>query len=52
MRLKIFSWLGREFVSLSWEGSGRGTVDEETRELFALFADRLRGLASISARAG
>ena len=43
MRLKIFSWLGREFVSLSWEGSGKGTVEEETRELFALFADRLRG---------
>ena len=44
MRLKIFSWLEREFVSLSWEGSGRGTVEEETREIFSLFADRLRGL--------
>ncbi len=43
MRLKIFPWLGREFVHLSWEGSGKGTVEEETRELFALFADHLRG---------
>lgn len=42
MRLKIFPWLGQEFVSLSWEGSGNGTVEEETRELFARFADRLR----------
>jgi enamine deaminase RidA (YjgF/YER057c/UK114 family) len=30
-------------VSLSWEGDGKGTVEEETRELFARFADRLRG---------
>jgi len=44
MRLKIFPWLGREFVSLAWEGSGRGTVERETRELFSLFSDRLRGL--------
>jgi len=44
MRLKIFPWLGQEFVSLSWEGSGNGTVEEETREIFSLFADRLRGL--------
>ena len=44
MRLKIFPWLGREFVSLSWEGSGRGTVEEETRELFSLFEDRLHKL--------
>ena len=44
MRLKIFPWLGQEFVSLSWEGTGRGSVEEETRELFAQFADRLRGV--------
>lgn len=43
MRLKIFPWLGQEFVSLSWEGGGKGTVEEETSELFARFADRLRG---------
>jgi enamine deaminase RidA (YjgF/YER057c/UK114 family) len=42
MRLKLFPWLGQEFVSLSWEGSGNGTVEEETREIFARFADRLR----------
>jgi enamine deaminase RidA (YjgF/YER057c/UK114 family) len=44
MRLKIFPWLGQEFVSLSWEGTGSGSVEEETRELFARFADRLGGL--------
>jgi enamine deaminase RidA (YjgF/YER057c/UK114 family) len=43
MRLKIFPWLGQEFVSLSWEGTGSGSVEEETRELFARFADRLSG---------
>lgn len=42
MRLKIFPWLGQEFVSLSWEGSGEGTVEEETRDLFARFTSRLR----------
>ncbi len=41
MRLKIFPWLGQEFVSLSWEGNGEGTVEDETRELFARFSDRL-----------
>lgn len=41
MRLKVFPWLGQEFVHLSWEGSGRGTVEEETQELFARFAQRL-----------
>ena len=43
MRLRIFPWLGQEFVSLSWEGEGKGTVEEETRELFARFAEQLRG---------
>ena len=43
MRLRIFPWLGQEFVSLSWEGDGKGTVEEETRELFARFAEQLRG---------
>jgi enamine deaminase RidA (YjgF/YER057c/UK114 family) len=41
MRLKIFPWLGQEFVSLSWEGNGEGTVEDETRELFARFSERL-----------
>jgi len=44
MRLKIFPWLGQEFVSLSWEGSGNGTVEEETRELMTSFADHLTKL--------
>ena len=41
MRLKIFPWLGQEFVHLSREGTGRGTVEDETRELFTRFAERL-----------
>ena len=42
MRSKIFPWLGQEFVHLSWEGSGLGTVEDETRELFAQFAEGLK----------
>jgi len=41
MRLKMFPWLGQEFVSLSWDGNGEGTVDDEVRELFGRFADWL-----------
>jgi enamine deaminase RidA (YjgF/YER057c/UK114 family) len=41
MRLKMFPWLGQEFLSLSWEGNGQGTVEDETCELFAAFSDRL-----------
>jgi hypothetical protein len=41
MRVKIFPWLGQEFVSLSRDGSGEGTIEDETRELFARFSDRL-----------
>jgi len=44
MRLKIFPWLGQEFAHLSWEGNGKGTVEDETRELFARFSDRLQRL--------
>ena len=44
MRLKIFPWHGQEFVSLSWEGSGNGTVEDETRELMTSFADHLTKL--------
>ena len=44
MRLKIFPWLGQEFVSLSWEGDGKGTVEQETQALFARFAERLGAL--------
>ena len=32
MRVNIFPWLQQEFVSLSWEGSGNGTVEDETRD--------------------
>ena len=42
MRLKIFRWLGQEFVHLSAEGNGEGTVEDETREVFARFARRLK----------
>jgi enamine deaminase RidA (YjgF/YER057c/UK114 family) len=41
MRVKIFPWLGQQFVSLSSEGNGEGTVDDETRVLFARFAQYL-----------
>lgn len=44
MRLKIFLWLGQEFVHLSCEGNGQGAVEEETQELFARFAERLAEL--------
>ena len=41
MRLKIFPWLGQEFVSLSWEGDGKGTVEHEVQEVYGAFADWL-----------
>ena len=44
MRLKIFPWLGQEFVSLSWENSSAGTVEEETRAIFELFSKQLKQL--------
>ncbi len=44
MRLKIFPWLGQQFVSLSWEGSGAGSVEDEIRQLLALYAGRLQTL--------
>ena len=42
MRAKLFPWLDQEFVYLSWEGDGQGTLEDETRALFAAFAGRLR----------
>jgi len=42
MRLKLFPWLGQEFVHLSMEGNGEGTVEEETQGLFAHLAQRLK----------
>lgn len=41
MRLKVFSWLGREFVSLSGEGRPAATASEEAQGLFARFASEL-----------
>jgi len=41
MRLKMFPWLGHDFISLSWEGNGEGTIGDETGELFSRFSRRL-----------
>ena len=41
MRVKLYPWLGQQFVELSSEGNGEGTVEDETRELFARFASHL-----------
>jgi hypothetical protein len=41
MRLKVFPWLGRAFVSLSCEGSGAGSVEDETRAVFDRFTQAL-----------
>ena len=41
MRVKLFPWLGQEFVSLSWEGNGEGTVEDEVREVYVRFTDWL-----------
>lgn len=47
MRLKVFNWLGREFVALSCEGRAGGSVEAETGELFERMEQELRehGLA-------
>lgn len=44
MRMKIFSWLGREFVSLSGEARPAATPSEEAQNLFARFNDELEKL--------
>jgi enamine deaminase RidA (YjgF/YER057c/UK114 family) len=44
MRLKIFPWLGQEFVHVSAEGNGEGSVEDETQEVFARFARKLAPL--------
>jgi len=44
VRLKIFSWLGREFVALSGEGRPAANAGDEARSLFARFDDELRKL--------
>ena len=42
MRKIIFPWLGREFILLSGEARGSGTVEEQTDELFERFEAELR----------
>lgn len=44
MRVKIFPWLGQEFVHLSAEGNGEGSVEGETQEVFARFSRKLEPL--------
>ena len=42
MRMQVFSWLDREFVSLTSEGNGQGTVADETQDIFRRFEGELR----------
>lgn len=42
MRKRIFSWLGREFISLSGEARATGSVAEQTDDLFRRFEEELR----------
>ena len=42
MRIRIFSWLGKEFVELSGEAKRANTATEEARELFRSFDRELR----------
>jgi len=44
MRVTMFPWLGREFVSLFCEGNAKGTVMEETQALFHRLDVELREL--------
>ena len=44
MRMKIFPWLGREFVALSCEGKAEGTVVEQTLDIFRRFDVALKGM--------
>jgi len=44
MRVTMFPWLGREFVSLFCEGNAKGTVTEETQVLFHRLDVELREL--------
>jgi enamine deaminase RidA (YjgF/YER057c/UK114 family) len=41
MRKTIFSWLGREFISLSGEARATGSVTEQTHDLFQRFEEEL-----------
>jgi enamine deaminase RidA (YjgF/YER057c/UK114 family) len=44
MQSKIFTWLGREFVSISGESTSGGTPAEQAQELFRRFDGELRGM--------
>ena len=44
MRVTMFPWLGREFVSLSCEGVAQGTVIGETQAMYHRLDVELRGL--------
>lgn len=44
MQMKIFQWLGREFVALSCEGKRGSTATEEAQEIFGRFDDELKGI--------
>lgn len=43
MEIKLFHWLGREFVELRAEGRAGVSADTAIEELFRSFADELRG---------
>ena len=42
MRKTIFTWLDREFILLSGEARGSGSVEQQTQELFERFETELR----------
>ena len=42
MRKTIFTWLGREFILLSGEARGSGSVEQQTEALFERFESELR----------
>lgn len=44
MRLTIFPWFGDDFVSLSFDGLGDGSVEDEVRVMFDAFSTRLATL--------
>ena len=42
MRKTIFPWLDREFILLSGEARGSGSVEQQTEDLFERFETELR----------
>lgn len=44
MRLKVFRWHGDDFLSMSADGSGAGTVEKEVGALFGAFESQLQGM--------